>query len=155
MYFVFNLNTMEWHWNGLLCADVPLRNCSFTHSKQWKSDITFFNESLRIFKIPILKSRKICILNLCHFHRVHSQPLPSLWQKQFVLSNHYLQHWNSLQFLLVRRSWLAKMCCLGAKSKVKVQRMRIGDSKQRVLFAQSVRFKVSYFIVLLLCFYIL
>jgi len=32
MYFVFNLNTMEWHWNGLLCADVPLRNCSLTHS---------------------------------------------------------------------------------------------------------------------------
>jgi len=31
MYFVFNLNTMEWHWNGLLCADVPLRNCSLTH----------------------------------------------------------------------------------------------------------------------------
>jgi len=21
-----------WHWNGLLCADVPLRNCSLTHS---------------------------------------------------------------------------------------------------------------------------
>jgi len=33
MYFVFNLNTMEWHWNGLLCADVPLRNCSLTHSR--------------------------------------------------------------------------------------------------------------------------
>jgi len=32
MYFVFNLNTVEWHWNGLLCADVPLRNCSLTHS---------------------------------------------------------------------------------------------------------------------------
>ena len=22
---------MYWHWNGLLCADVPLRNCSLTH----------------------------------------------------------------------------------------------------------------------------
>jgi len=22
---------MEWHWNGLLCADVPLRNCSLNH----------------------------------------------------------------------------------------------------------------------------
>jgi len=32
MYFVFKLNTIEWHWNSLLCADVPLRNCSLTHS---------------------------------------------------------------------------------------------------------------------------
>jgi len=22
---------MEWHCNGLLCVDVPLRNCSLTH----------------------------------------------------------------------------------------------------------------------------
>jgi len=31
-WFSFVCIIILWHWNGLLCADVPLRNCSLTHS---------------------------------------------------------------------------------------------------------------------------
>jgi len=65
------------HWNGLLCADVPLRNCSLTHKKKikiithvltilthtkWKQNITnystfwFSSSSVCVFHLRIFSA---------------------------------------------------------------------------------------------------
>jgi len=67
----YSLNKYEnsSHWHGLLCADVPLRNCSLTHS--WSK------VKVKCHQLPRTSSVQFTVTHLCT--KLHQFLISSFW----------------------------------------------------------------------------
>ena len=96
---ICEFSSFLWHWNGLLCADVPLRNCSLTpvfceigqnptrkHPiclKKWGVTLQMTHKTRAVTTVYTnLVNQLPFSLPVCNTLSLYANPFPKVWSRQ-------------------------------------------------------------------------